>query len=146
MIQRQKIFNVYIKPEDTHWEEVEFVAEGFSLGTFIANIVWLIINRLWFLAAIVFCSIYSLAIALEHHFISDLTFSISTKGVVVWAALDFADWRCKKLERQGYVLYDIIVGNSKTEAELRFFDKHLPLRQKKQAPEHTAITNTETPT
>jgi hypothetical protein len=46
-------------------------------------------------------------------------------AINVWVGIEGNDWLRDKLKRQGYIVADIVTGDSDTVAELRFYERYL---------------------
>ncbi|HEU5047913.1 MAG TPA: DUF2628 domain-containing protein [Rickettsiales bacterium] len=121
---RLRVYTVHIDPSLPHpYEEASFIEEGFNWKAFIFASIWALYHRMWLLGGIIIgvdCLIGLLSMD-----------GLSSTGVIcmqlAWRlVIGYAgnDWIRKKLKRKGYVMADIVTGDSQLRAEQRFFDRY----------------------
>jgi hypothetical protein len=122
---RLHVYTAHINPARTQpYETVEFVEEGFNWTAFILTIVWALYHRLWLVSA---CLVALNVIALErmhNGMLSHSGYGIISLGVHLIVGCYANDWRRAKLARKGFVIADIVTGDSLIRAEQRFFDRY----------------------
>ncbi len=120
------IYTVHINPAlPQAYEAAVFVDEGFNWKAFLFTGLWTLYHRLW--AATLGIILYNMI--LGHLLISN---SLSHVGVgivqlVIQILIGFHanDWLRAKLKKRGYLMADIVSGDSMLRAEQRFFDHYL---------------------
>ncbi len=122
-----KTYAVYIKPGDEHpLESSMFVKEGFSMPAFLFSLFWALYHRVWRLAVLVL-AFYIVANKALLAGVIDLHFRLIVEmGFLAWVGFQAGEWRAKALERQGFVLLDIVMARSEAEARQRLLDRYLP--------------------
>ncbi len=134
---------VVLEPVDSqNAEKAVFVRDGFHVLALILPVVWLLFQRLWFEAAIVFGVTILLGLGGSLLGISNAV-PLLTLLVSVFVALEGANWKIAKLRRQGFVEKAVIDAANLEEAEIRYFhDREEPLavRPNVAAPEWTPQT------
>ena len=127
---RLRVYTVHINPSLQHpYEKAEFIKEGFNFSAFAFTALWGLYNRMW---------LNSLAILLINGFIAQalLKGEINHQQVIV---IQFAfhlligffanDWLRSKLRKKGFIIADIVTGDSLLKAEQRFFDRYFANQQ-----------------
>ncbi len=124
MFGRTKIYSVYVKQGVVSpLESAVFVKQGFSFGAFIFTVLWALYHRLWLVSIIV-------AVVSAFFAVNDgVAFAISSLLFSVWFGLEANNFLALKMEKRGYVLFDISTGIDKLAAEARFYDKYLLNKQ-----------------
>jgi hypothetical protein len=125
------VYSVYEPPKPPadlalRAERLAFVKEGFSWPALLVPALWLIYQRMW-IELLIFLAIFM---------VLPFAFGIDqqTEPLVGWIsfalillfAFEANDLRSAALERRGYKLAGVAMGNSRTEAELDFFRHWLP--------------------
>ncbi len=124
--QSTKLYAVFINPkDDMPHETAEFVEEHFSVWGFVFHGFWCLFNGLW---------IYGLAVLAVWAFFINMsgalglgfvTATVVELGVRVLVGFDGNEWRANKLRRKGYILSDVVSGESELAAKRRFYDNWL---------------------
>lgn len=134
---------VVLEPVDSqNTEKAVFVRDGFHMLSLILPVVWLLFQRLWFEAAIVFGVTILLGLGGSLLGISNAV-PLLTLLVSVFVALEGANWKIAKLRRQGFAEKAVIDAANLEEAEIRYFhdrEEPLGLRPNVTAPEWTQHT------
>lgn len=129
-IQGTKIYAVYINPnDDVPHETAEFIEEHFSLWGFIFHGFWCLFHGLFLWGAIVlgiWAAFVAAGAALGLHIFSVAAIELAVR---VFVGFDGNHWRGEKLRRKGYVLSDIVSGESELAAKRRFYDHWLTAQQ-----------------
>jgi hypothetical protein len=121
---RLHIYTVHVNPANPQpYEAAEFVEEGFSLKAFVFPFLWVLYFRLWWHA--VGLGAFNLALfLLADNGVSHVTVLIVQLGVHLLVGFHANDWRRWRLRQKGHILTDLVTGDSKLRAELRFFDRY----------------------
>ena len=122
-----KRFIVMAEPNVPHGDGIRFIRDGFHPLALVLPVVWLLWNRLWLHAALVFAAMGIVAAATELWIATALPV---ISGLVNFAiglatALEGPAWLVADLERKGHVVRDVINAGSAREAE-EIFAAHLP--------------------
>lgn len=117
-----KLYAVYIKPDDdAPHETAEFVDEHFSIWGFFFHGMWCLYHGLWMWAAITLTAwvvFVGAAPQLGIGLISSIILELAIRIVV---GFDGNHWRGQKLRAKGYILSDIVSGESELAAKRRFY-------------------------
>lgn len=120
MFTKTKIYSVYIKQGAANpLESALFIKQGFNLWAFILTAFWALFNRLWLLSLIV--GVVSVIFVLN----DSAAFAITSMLFSIWFGFEANNFLSSKLEKKGYILFDVTTGIDKLAAEARFFDKYL---------------------
>lgn len=121
---RLHIYTVHVNPSIPQpYEAAEFVAEGFSAKAFVFPFLWMLYFRLWWYA--VGLGLFNLALfLLADNGGSRVMVLIVQLAAHVLIGFHANDWRRWRLRQKGYILTDLVTGDSKLRAELRFFDRY----------------------
>lgn len=134
---------VVLEPVDSqNAEKAVFVRDGFHVLSLILPVVWLLFQRLWFEAAVVFGVTILLGLGGSLLGISNAV-PLLTLLVSVFVALEGANWKIAKLRRQGFAERAVIDAANLEEAEIRYFhnrEEPLGLGPTVAAPEWTQQT------
>lgn len=122
---RHRVYNVYVKPTLAKpYEQPVFVEEGFNFKAFLFTAVWTLYHRLWWASiAIGACNALFLLLV-QNGTVSETGQVILQFGLALLVGYQANDWHAARLERRGYVLADIVTGDSLLRAEQRFFDRY----------------------
>jgi len=125
---RLHIYTVHINPSLPHpYEDAKFVEEGFNWKAFIFTGLWALYNRLWLAAILMFIINGSILVLTMHHSnamgLSLIEFSWHL--IIGYSGNDLIRSKLKKL---GFIIADIVTGDSKLRAEQRFFDRYFAAR------------------
>ncbi len=120
MFTRTKIYSVYVKKDSKNpLDTAVFVKQGFSLWAFLFTSVWALFNRLWF--AFVLLLIFSAMFAINE----GIEFTMASFMLNIWFGFEANNFKARRLERTGYIIYDVVTGIDKLAAQARFYDKYL---------------------
>lgn len=121
-----KIYAVYVNPDDDMpHETAEFVEEHFALWGFVFHAFWCFYHRLWFWGlGMLFIWALFVAGGIEMG-LSLITTVIVELAVRLIVGFDGNHWREQALQRKGYILSDIVSGDSELAAKRRFYDHWL---------------------
>lgn len=133
-----KVYTVHINPSEKQaLEKPEFVEEGFAWLAFLFTAFWAIFHRMWVTMIVLLALSGLINLAMVEQWVSpplivivQLTYQI----IFGFVANDLRRW---KLKRDGYVLYDIVTGDSQLRAEQRFFDRYVQRMASSEAPGQT---------
>ncbi len=123
------IYTVHLKPSDpAPHENPVFVEESFRWMAFFFGGFWALYHRMWLLG-IALLATEAVLLSLVHadalHILTMRAFDIGLRALVGFCA---ADWQRRALKRQGYIIADIVTGDTALRAEQRFFDRYLAAR------------------
>lgn len=119
------IYTVHVNPAaQAPHESAQFVEEGFNVTAFLFSGLWALYHRLWWpVLAILLCNL--IIVQLQHEgSISDIGRVILQAGLNLFIGFQANDWLRAKLARRGFVLTDIVSGDSLIRAQQRFFDAY----------------------
>jgi len=123
MFNREKIFNVFEKPESPEpTDRVVLLREGFSLGACIFNAFWLAFNRMgWLLLGYVLVMIGLAMVAqwLAFSEVQLLLVQLLVNLLLGFHVYDMAGWL---LKRRGYRFAGVLVAESAMHAERRYYE------------------------
>jgi hypothetical protein len=127
-LQTYTIYERYPAPEDIEQRAsaLIFVKEGFSIFAFLAPLIWLLFNRLWWELGALFALMVILSGALTLLGVGpeiDATVSLLVNIIFAFEARNLHRYN---LERNGYSMIAIVSGANLDEAEQRFFTEWLP--------------------
>ncbi|MDG1287403.1 MAG: DUF2628 domain-containing protein [Rickettsiales bacterium] len=121
-----KLYAVYIKPDDdVPHETAEFVEEHFSLWAFVFHGFWCLYHGLWLYGALVLAvwgGFVGAGVQLGVGLISSFIIELAVRTLV---GFDGNHWRSKKLRTKGYILSDVVSGESELAAKRRFYSNWL---------------------
>ncbi len=122
---RHHIYTVHIDPKGPKpYENPIFVLEGFSVPGFIFTALWTLYHRMWWAAfAVIMCNLMIVEM-FEGGTLDMLGRTILETALMVIVGFEGHDWRRKNLAKRGYVIADIVSGDSLIRAEQRFFDRY----------------------
>jgi hypothetical protein len=110
-------------PED----EIRLVREGFNVWAFLFPLFWPVIKSMWIvflIAAAVQMLIWGVGRMLGFsefmHFVATFGFNL----IMGFEGNDFYRWT---LSRRGFAEIDVVSGDNRTEAEIRYFARHEPV-------------------
>lgn len=123
MTTREKIFNVYEKPEASDpADRVALVREGFSFWAFVWGGLWLIAQRMWLvLAGYVVAAIAAGAICEMLHTSEAITLLLQLwlQVMLAYHVYDLEGWT---LRRRGYRRAGVLVAESEMHAMRRYHE------------------------
>lgn len=122
---RLHIYTVHIEPTKPHpYEQARFVEEGFSWKAFFFLGFWALYQRLWWQALALFLVNFILMELHGAHMLTRAGVSILGLGVSLLAGFQANDWLRGKLRRNGYIIADVVSGDSLVRGQQRFFDRY----------------------
>ncbi len=121
-----KLYAVYIKADDdAPHETAEFIEEHFSLWAFAFHGFWCLYHGVWLKGALILAFWGAFVVGGAQLGLGLLS-SIAVGLVIrVLVGFDGNEWRGQKLRSQGYVLSDVVSGESELAAKRRFFSNWL---------------------
>ncbi len=118
-----KIYQVYEKPEAAEpADRVVLLREGFSFWAFLLQLVWVLTNRMWLVAAGFFATMVAVQVAGQALHLSVLSLEmlqLLLQFLLGYHAYDLQGW-C--LTRKGYRRGGILVAESESAAEQRYYE------------------------
>jgi hypothetical protein len=111
---------VYVKKDSKNpLDTAVFVKQGFNFWAFLFTPFWALYSRLWLLFAILTAVFILLEINQGPEFDAlSLVFSI-------WFGYEANGFKARKLEGNGYIIFDVVTGIDRLAAQTRFYDKYL---------------------
>lgn len=97
-----------------------FIRDGFALIAFFLPVPWLLFNRLWFEAALVFAAVAAISIVGSYTWHASLA-EIVAALLALLVAFEANNWRINALERRGFDQAAIIDARSAADAETIYF-------------------------
>lgn len=122
---RARVYTVHINTTlPKPYENALFVEEGFSLFAFLFTGLWALYHRLWWpFFGIIVINLIILQMA-QNGTITELGHTILEIGLAVAVGYLANDWRRSKLAHKGFIMADIVTGDSLIRAEQRFYDQY----------------------
>lgn len=122
---KHRIYTVHIDPKGPKpYENPIFVLEGFNIFAFIFTGAWALYNRMWWVAfTIIMCNLMILEM-FETGTLDLIGRTILETALMMVVGFEGNEWRRKSLAKRGYVIADIVSGDSLIRAEQRFFDRY----------------------
>ena len=117
-----KLYAVYIKPDDdAPHETAEFIEEHFSIWGFAFHGFWCLYHSLW-LRGIIVLAIWAILVGGA----AKIGLGLASSAAIAFAirvivGFDGNSWRGQKLRSKGYILSDIVSGESDLAAKRRFY-------------------------
>jgi hypothetical protein len=127
---RQQVYTVHINPKlPNAYENPVFVREGFNIYALIFSGFWTLYHRLWWPTfAIVVVELFFLHL-FDSGTVNEIGRSVMEMGFALFVGFEANDWQRAGLARRGYVIADIVTGDSLIRAEQRFFDRYFAQKQ-----------------
>lgn len=101
-------------------DKTVFIRDGFSIVAFFLPVPWLLFNRLWFEAALVFAAVAAISIVGSYTGHGNLA-EIVAALLALLVAFEASNWRIRALERRGFDQAAIIDARSAVDAETAYF-------------------------
>ncbi|MEI7669610.1 MAG: DUF2628 domain-containing protein [Pseudomonadota bacterium] len=122
------IYTVHINPSLSHpYEKAEFIDEGFSWKAFFFTGFWALYQRLWLPLFFIILFNIGLVFLSKNGATHIGLFAVQLGGNILIGY--FAnDWLRNKLKKNGYIIADIVTGDSLIKAEQRFFDRYFAIK------------------
>jgi hypothetical protein len=108
-----------------HAERIEFVRDGLSWPALLFPLPWMLVKRLWLVAALYVAGLIVLNVVLILAGQSELA-TVLDLAISVIVGLEAANLRRWTLERRGFRLVAVLSEQSLTDAERRFFASWRP--------------------
>ena len=124
--ERLKLFTVHTKTSESgEVEDIQFVREGFNVWAFVFGImlIWPIVHRCWRLLMACILVWVSTELIAEFGLLEYASIGVIQFGGFFLIGLVANDELRRVLAKRGYVASDIAAGNSKVNAQLRYFDR-----------------------
>jgi hypothetical protein len=126
MFNSMKIYSVHIKPGMMAAQQRPvFVKEGFNFWAFVLGFFWMLYQRLWLPALVLFAFNVALVFMLKGHILSAPSIGAVNTGFNVIVGFSANDWLRAKLSRRGYILADVSAADTLPRAEQRYFERIL---------------------
>jgi hypothetical protein len=101
-------------------DKTVFIRDGFAIIAFFLPVPWLLFNRLWFEAALVFAAVAAISIVGSYSGHGNLA-EIVAALLALLVAFEASNWRIKALERRGFDAAAIVGARSAADAEIAYF-------------------------
>lgn len=125
-----KIYNVYVDPNEAEpLEGAVFVKEGFSFAAAVMSFFWALYHRMWVVGAALFVVQMVLSLVDKKQILHADAVTILTTGLMVFVGYSANDWYGRNLSGRGKILFDVVSGKNKSDAERRFFAAYVQDRQ-----------------
>jgi len=122
---RLRVYTVHVNPSAPNpYEDARFIEEGFNWKAFFFSALWTLYKGLW-LPTILILTVNSVIAYLKLNDV--VSHSAFICMILAWNAIIGIlanDWLREKLKRRGYIITDIVTGDSLLRAEQRFFDRY----------------------
>jgi hypothetical protein len=119
----QKIFTVYEKPEAAEpADRMLLLRDGFSYWAFVFGIFWLLMHRMWRVAALFFAAQVAIAFAGEVLGFSPTSLGLLQLWLQVMLGFHAFELQGATLARRGYRLGGVLVAESEMHAERRYHE------------------------
>ncbi len=126
LFKRTRVYDVYINPKLKYpLEDIKYVQQGFSIYAFAFGAFWALFNRLWLLAGVLFIVQSVLFYLLTSGTIAQLEMMFVNYGIMGLLGFEASALMQYRVERDGYELYDVVIGADAIDAERRFLDRNL---------------------
>jgi len=116
-----------------------FVRDGFAWLAFILPIPWLLLQRLWFEAALVLAATVALSIVGAATGHSDMA-GVVTALLSLLVGLEGNNWRAAKLERNGFEQGAVVTADQAIDAETAYFYRNDLAAKPISAPQPTVLS------
>ena len=118
---RLRVYTVHVDPSLPHpYEEAEFIEEGLNVKAFLFGFLWTLYHRMWWPSIVVFCVNLMIAFLMA----GTLAGAAAECGWNLIIGFLANDWLREELKKRGYIIADIVTGDSLLRAEQRFFDRY----------------------
>lgn len=122
---RHRVYTVHINPRlPKPYENPVFVLEGFSIFAFIFTAAWALYNRMWWTAFAIVVGSLMIVEMFDTGTLDLIGRSILETALMAVVGFEGNEWRRKALAKRGYIIADIVSGDSLIRAEQRFFDRY----------------------
>lgn len=120
-----KVYTVHIrqKPLKNGDPDIVLVPEGFSVWAFLFQFVWALFHRLW-LVAVIMLLISGMMEWAFRFAVGDVTALACQLGLGILIGAEAQNLRRWTLQRRGYRLDAVVIGETLDEAELRYFEQN----------------------
>ncbi len=123
MFSQLHTYTVHRKPDDTGLNDVRFVREGFNFFAFLFTMLWAFYYRLWLPGLILLAWQIAFMWLEKGQALHPISIALLHFAIQLVAGFCAQDWLRAKLKRQGYLIADIVTGDSRVRAEQRYFDR-----------------------
>lgn len=126
MIFGPKLYTVHIDPDNPPPQGTAiFIREGFNFFAFLLLPVWTLYHRLWVSSVVIILLQIGVIVLMKDQFLSPAGQDVVLFFLQVVLGFHGNDlWRAK-LQRRGYIIADIAIGENLLRAEQRFFERYL---------------------
>lgn len=122
------IYTVHLKPEESGTTDaLRFIPEKFNWLAFAFTSLWALYHRLWWMLGIMVAANGALAVCTRYFETGTQALTVLQIGLHLWAGFQGNDFLRRRLKKDGFITAAIVSGESKSQAEQRFFDNHKDL-------------------
>ena len=123
---QNKLYTVHINPDhEDPYEQAIFIAEGFNLYAFIFHGLWILYHRIWVSGITILTLMISISMLVTALDFSAASTIVLRYGMQLMVGFQGNDLRRSHLTQKGYILTDVVTGNSLLDAQQRFLDRRL---------------------
>jgi hypothetical protein len=123
---KMRIWTVHLNPRNKHpYENALFISEGFNFFAFLFTAFWALANRIWWLAACIFLVQWGLLYVVQWAGFSAPSIIIIDIGFRVLLGLCANDFWRAALNKQEWILSDVVVAHNMLEAAHRYYGRHI---------------------
>ena len=105
--------------------ETKFVAERFRWFAFLVPVIWLLFQRLWLTALLVFLLVFAIGFVLPYFGFHNAFSVLCSLAVGLIIGLESTGLAVSSLEKRGWAEVGIANGETIDEAELRWFGRRM---------------------
>jgi hypothetical protein len=125
-----KLYAVYINPNDeVPHETAEFIDEHFSIWGFIFHAFWCLYHGLILWGSVALVLWLAFVAAGAELGLSMISVAVIELAIRILVGFEGNNWRSQKLRAKGYILSDVVSGESELAAKRRFYDNWLAATQ-----------------
>ena len=121
-----QIYYIFINPKSQEiLRDIHIIPRKFFFSPFVFGIFWALYKRLWQMAIILIGILYILLKILDSGIIDFITYQIIYFSILLYLGFDASNLLHSKLEKQGFVLKQIMLTSSREKAEMKFCESYL---------------------
>ena len=121
-----RIYYIFINPKSQDiLKDIRLTPRKFFFSAFIFGVFWVLYNKLWQAAIILIGLLYVLLKVLYFGIIDPVTYQVIYFSILIYLGFDASNLQYSKLEKQGFVLKQIMLATSPEKAEMKFCESYL---------------------
>lgn len=121
----EKTFAIYINPSSSSAiEEAIFVKEKFSIFAAIFLYFWTGYHRLWGATIFLLLANVMIIIITNKYALPEMSNFALKIGLALYTGFTAHDWLSQKLKKKGYVLHEVVIAGTITEAKHRYYNEY----------------------